>query len=194
MKGRTRKSTGEDSEGLLSHSGKGRSRKREVTPPSIDEELPPHVLERLDALISEGGASSGRIGGFPASEGYDVRKTAIGRYGEDFMHYYLRLKMVEKKARALASGDDGGLLLEEAASRLFSLMILETLLSEQLDPAAMTKLLSVFSRLQSSNVQRERLRREFKKRTEKTAEDEHQGGLSDEAADEIRRKILGIPV
>ncbi|MEN6441693.1 MAG: phage protein Gp27 family protein [Syntrophobacter sp.] len=164
---------------------------------SLAEDLPPDVMEQLDGLLSEGEASGERIGAFLSSRGYDIRKTAIGRYGEDFMQCCLRLRMVEKKSHVLASDDESAMVLEEAASRLFALKILESLFSEEMDVATLAKLLSLFSRLQSSNVQRERLRLEFKRREKKSAEEEPRdggGGLSDEAADEIRRKILGIPV
>jgi len=162
---------------------------------SLVEELPPDVLDQLDGLLSEGDVSGERIEAFLSSRGYDIRKTSIGRYGGDFMQCCLRLRMVENKSRALASDDDSALVLEEAASRLFALKILESLFSEEMDVATLARLLSLFARLQSSNVQRERLRRELKRRAEKSAEEERGGGgLSDEAADEIRRKILGIPV
>ncbi len=157
--------------------------------------LPQEVLEQVDRLLVEG-SSSEEIGEFLSDRGFDIAKTALGRYGKDFLQSYRRLKIIEEKSRALASDEQSGLVLEEAASRLFALMIIEAQLSGDIDLKVLPKLLSDFARLQSSNVQRERLRREFRRRIEKAAEEVEQsvkgGGLSDRAAEEIRRKILGI--
>lgn len=158
-------------------------------------DLPPQVMEQVDRLLIEG-STFAEIEAFLAGQGHDISRTAIGRYGEDFMQCYRRLRVIEEKSRALASDEQSGLILEEAASRLFALLILEAQLAGEIDLKCLPKLLSDFARLQSSNVQRERLRREVRKRVEKTAEEVEQsaksGGLSDEAAEQIRRKILGI--
>lgn len=158
-------------------------------------DLPPHVLEQVDRLLIEG-ASYGEIGAFLAGEGWEIGKTAIGRYGKEFLESYKRLRTIEEKSRALASDQETGLILEEAASRLFALMILEAQLAGQIDLQHLPKLLSDFARLQSSNVQRERLRREVARRVEKAAAEVERSarssGLSEGAVEEIRRKILGI--
>lgn len=163
---------------------------------ALQGQLPPEMMEQIDRLLVEG-YSYEEISDFISAQGYDLTKTALGKYGKDFLQTYRRLRVIEEKSRALASDEQSGLVLEEAASRLFALMILEAQLAGEIDLKCLPKLLSDFARLQSSNVQRERLRREFKKRVEKTAEEVGQsarrGGLSDAAADEIRRKILGIP-
>ncbi len=162
---------------------------------SAADVLPPEMLEQVDRLLVEG-SSFEEIGKFLSDRGFDIGKTALGRYGKDFLQSYQRLKIIEEKSRALASDDDSGLVLEEAASRLFALMIIEAQLSGKIDLKLLPKLLSDFARLQSSNVQRERLRREFKRRVEKAAAEVEQSargaGLSDTAAEEIRRKILGL--
>ncbi|MHC1727946.1 MAG: phage protein Gp27 family protein [Syntrophobacteraceae bacterium] len=158
-------------------------------------DLPPEVLDQVNRLLVEG-MTYEEISGFLAEQGYEISKTAVGRYGRDFLEFCRRLRINEEKSRALASDEKSGLLLEEAASRLFALKILESLLSGEIDLVRLPRLLSEFAKLQSSNVQRERLRREFRKRTEETAEEVAQsarsGGLSDKTAEEIRRKILGI--
>lgn len=159
------------------------------------KELPPQVAEQVDRLLVEG-SSFEEISNFLSEQGHDIAKTTIGRYGKDFLECLRRLRVIEEKSRALASGDEDGLVLGEAASRLFAQMIIESQLEGKIDLDILPKLLSDFARLQSSNVQRERLRREFRARVEKAAEEVGQktrkGGLSDEAAEEIRRKILGI--
>ncbi len=159
------------------------------------KELPLHIAEQVDRLLVEG-SSFEEIRSFLAEQGQDITKTTIGRYGAEFLECYRRLRVIEEKSRALASDTEDGLLLGEAASRLFTQMIIESQLDGKIELETLPKLLSDFARLQSSNVQRERLRREFRARVEKAAEEVGQknrkNGLSEEAAEEIRRKILGI--
>lgn len=157
--------------------------------------LSPDLLEQVDRLLVEG-SSFEEIGAFLADQGHDIKQTTIGRYGEGFLQCLRRLRIIEEKSRALASDDESGLAMGEAASRLFAQMIIEAQLKGEIDIKVLPKLLADFARLQSSNVQRERLRREFRARAEKAAEEvgrkTAKGGLSDETADWIRRKILGI--
>ncbi len=158
-------------------------------------DLPVDVLDQVDRLLVEG-TSYEDISDFLAEQGFEISKTAIGRHGEEFFETCRKLRVMEEKSRVLASHGGEGLILEEAASRLLAQTILEALLSGEIQKDLLPKILSDFTRLQSSNVQREKLR-ESMRRTEKSAEDEDEsgrrGGLSDEAAAEIRRKILGLP-
>ena len=88
------------------------------------------------------------------------------------------------------------MVLEEAAAKIFAQKIVEAQLLEDFDILENPRLIGDFAKLQSSTVARERFKRELKEKVEKTAESvvktARQGGLSDEKAEEIRRKILGI--
>ncbi len=162
---------------------------------SMTNDLPPEILDQVNRLLVEE-VTYEEIRDFLAEQGYEISKTSVGRYGREFLESCRRLRIHEEKSRALAPDEESALILEEAASRLFALRILESLLSGEVDLSSMPRLLSDFVRLQSSNVQREKLRREFRTRTEKAAQEaarcEGGGGLSDRTAEEIRRKILGI--
>lgn len=159
-------------------------------------DLPVDILDQIDRLLVEG-VSYDDISNFLGEQGFEISKTAIGRHGEEFFETCRKLRVLEEKSRVLASRGEDGLILEEATSRLLAQMILEALLSGEIEKERLPRMLSDFTRLQSSNVQREKLRLEVMRRTEKSAEDEDEsgrrGGLSDEAAAEIRRKILGLP-
>ena len=162
------------------------------------EELPPEIREQVDRLLVEGGSSMEEIRDFVAAQGYDFSRTAFARYGNDFLAAYTRLRVIEDKSRVLAgaSGANEGLLLEEAASKLFARQIIEAQLAGEIDLAALPRLLSDFAKLQASTVLREKMKREFQRRVEKAAEEVSKDaagkGLSEAAAEEIRRKILGI--
>jgi hypothetical protein len=89
-----------------------------------------------------------------------------------------------------------GMILEEAASKLFSQMILEAQMSGKLDIKKLPRIISDFAKLQASVVSRERLKKELTEKVKETADAVSRvaraKGLSDETAEEIRRKILGI--
>ncbi|MCE5336959.1 MAG: DUF3486 family protein [Desulfobacteraceae bacterium] len=157
--------------------------------------LPPAVRKKVERLLLEG-MSYEDIGRFLSSQGYAISKTEIGRYGEKFLEALQRFRILEEKARVLASDGKNSLLHDEAVSRLFLSIILEAQLAGKIDMKDLPKLMSDFARLQSANVQREKLRLEFERRAKKVAKDVEKhargGGLSDGTVDEIRNKILGI--
>ncbi len=161
----------------------------------VRDELPVEVREQVDRLLIEQ-ATYDEIKALLDSEGYDISRSAIGRYGKDFMSAYQNLRIIEDKSRALVSEAGDGMILEEAAAKLFSQMILEAQLSGKLDIQKLPRIISDFAKLQSSTVSRERLKREIAEKVAKTADDVaravKKGGLSDETAEEIRKKIMGI--
>ena len=157
-------------------------------------DLPPRILAQVNRFLVEE-VSYEEISDFLHAQGYEISKTTIVRYGREFLDYCRRHRVVEEKSRALTSDEESASLVEEAASRLFALMIVEQLLSGKINIEEMPKLLSDFARLLSSNVQREKLRREIRKRVEKTDKEVKRSaprGLSDKTAADIRRKILGL--
>ena len=161
----------------------------------VQDELPAEVREQVDRLLIEQ-ATYDEIKEFLDREGYDISRSAIGRYGHDFLAAYQNLRIIEDKSRALVSEAGDGMVLEEAAAKLFSQMILEAQLSGKLDIKKLPRIISDFAKLQSSTVSRERLKRDIAQRVTQTADDVaktvKKSGLSDETAEEIRKKIMGI--
>lgn len=163
----------------------------------VRDELPPEVREEVDRLLIEPGVTYDDIRAYLADKGYDISRSAIGRYGKDFLSVYQQLRMIEDKSKALVSEAGGdGMVLEEAASKLFAQLILEAQMSGQIKVTKLPRIISDFARLQASTVLRERLKKEFADRVKKTADEvgkvARAKGLSDETAEEIRKKILGI--
>lgn len=161
----------------------------------IRDELPAEVREKVDRLLIEN-ATYDEIEAFLVDAGYDISRSAIGRYGQGFMTAYQELKIVEDKSKVLVSEAGDGMVLEEAASKMFSKKILEFLLTDDLDIKELPRIISDFAKLQTSTVSRERLKKDLAERVKKTADDVETmvkgKGLSDKAVDEIKRKILGI--
>lgn len=137
----------------------------------IRDELPAEIREQVDRLLIEGGSTYDDIKAYLDAEGYDISRSAIGRYGADFMNTYQRLRVVEEKSRALVSEAGDGMVLEEAAGKLFAQMILEAQMDGSLDITKLPRIISDFARLQASTVLRERLKKEFRNKAEKAVAD-----------------------
>lgn len=162
----------------------------------IRDELPQEVREKVDRLLVEGGSTYDDIRDFLAAEGYDISRSAIGRYGKDWLNTYQRLRIAEDKARTLVSEIGDGLALDEAASRLLMQQVLELLISTELTPKERASLMKSVAILQSSSVQREKLKKELRSKVEEVAEEVTQtarrGGMSDELIREMEERVLGI--
>jgi len=160
----------------------------------VQDELPAEVREQVDRLLIEQ-ATYDEIKSFLDSEGYDISRSAIGRYGHDFLVAYQNLRIIEDKSRALVSEAGDGMVLEEAAAKLFSKMILEAQLSGKLDIKKLPRIISDFAKLQTSTVSRERLKKEIRKKALEQAADAagnaaKKSGISEETIQAIRRDVL----
>lgn len=162
----------------------------------IEKELPAEIRREVDRLLVEGNATYDEIEQFLAGKGYDISRSSIGRYGKDFLSQYQKLRIIEDKSKTLVSDVGDGMVLEEAAAKIFAQKIIEAQLAGTFDVLELPRLVSDFAKLQASTVVRERLKMEIKQRVTKTAEEvvkvAKSGGLSAEKAEEIRKKILGI--
>jgi len=86
--------------------------------------------------------------------------------------------------------------LEEAVAKKMAATLMELLLDEGVDISKTPRIISDFAKLQSSTVQRERLKTEFQRKAEAACESVKQkaskAGLSPEVVGEIEREILGL--
>lgn len=169
---------------------KGRNHSR------ITDDLPEDIRREVDRLLMEESATYDDIRDFLASKGHDISRSAIGRYGKGFMNHVRRLRIIEDKSRTLVSDAGDGMVLEEAAAKIFSQQIIELLMEEDFEVKNLPRIISDFAKLQTSSALRERMKHEIAKAVEKTADDVEKiakaGGLTDEKAAVIRKKILGI--
>lgn len=161
----------------------------------VETELSDEVKRQVDRLLIEN-ATYEEIAAFLKEKGHDISKSSIGRYGKGFLNAYKRLRMIEDQSRTLKSEAGEGLVIEEAASKMFTQQVLEQLLDSGMDKKLLPKLMLSFSALQSSSVAREKFKADLQKRVVKAAEDvtkiAKKSGLTDDAAAQIREKILGI--
>jgi hypothetical protein len=167
------------------------------------QELPEELREAINKKIVEG-ATYDQVKTWideMATAGGDacatVSRSAIARYGKDFITRLERVKQVSEQAKAILSETEGpGLELEEATSKLFSQMLMETLLDMQdLSGGKIADLLLAFGKIQASSVSRERLKQDFRKKAEKAVqriEKAAQKELSPETMKRIREEVYGI--
>lgn len=162
----------------------------------VTTDLPEEVRREVDRLLLEPGVTYDEIVKHLEGKGHDISRSSLGRYGKDYLASYQQLRMIEDQARGLVSQAGDGLVLEEAASKLFAKEIVRLLIEQNVDIKKIPRLVSDFAKLQASSIMRERFKDELGKRVAKAAEEvtvaAKANGLSDKAAAEIRQKILGI--
>lgn len=162
----------------------------------LTDDLPEEVRKEVDALLVQGAATYDEIKDYLEKKGFDISRSAIGRYGKDFLAAYQRLRIIEDKARTLVSEAGDGMVLEEAVSKTFSQMLLELLHSGKLDLKKAPKIIGEFARLQASTVLRERVKSEYAKKAQKTADSVEtklkKKSLDPETIKVIKEEIYGI--
>ena len=157
----------------------------------VETELPPDVRADVDRLLVEG-ATYQEIADFLSERGHDISRSSVGRYGKEFLNFYRRVRIIEDKSRALASEAGDGLVLEEAASKLFNQQVLEYLISGAFDIEEKSRLIADFAKLQSSSVARERLKNEYRRRAEAAVDAIKDKQIPEEVLREIEESIYGI--
>ncbi|TAN59647.1 DUF3486 family protein [bacterium] len=164
---------------------------------SIAKQLSDCDKADLNKKLATPGVTYDDIVGWLGGKGYRVSRSAVGRYGKDFLSRLSRLKEVETKAKAIVSEVGDALSMEEAASKLYTQKVLEYLLEmDDLSGQKFGSLMMAFSKLQSSSVQRERLKADFKQKAEQAIKNikgkAAKGGLSSETIKMIEETVLGI--
>lgn len=163
--------------------------------------LPPTVKAWLDTALVEGNFSGYELlEADLKARGFAIGKSSIHRYGSAFEQKLATLKMASEQARAIvtAAPDDEGAV-SEALMRLVQEKLFQVMLDFKVDPdkpmniAGAAKAVAELSR---ATVNQKKWQAEVKDKAATVAADVdavvRKGGLSDAAADDIRRRILGI--
>ncbi len=166
---------------------------------SLVTQLPVEIREWLDQSLVEGNFSGYETLSEALQEkGFSISKSSIHRYGRDFESNLAALKMATEQAKAIVdcSPDEEGNM-NEALIRLVqqkSFQILTRL--EEDDGKALANIGHMVSALSKSSVAVKKYASEVKARAVKAAEAVEKvakkGGLTDDAVQAIRSKILGI--
>ena len=162
--------------------------------------LPKNVREALDEkLVEEGFQNYEDLADWLAEQGYDISKSSVHRYGQEFEDRLEALRIATAQAKEITEqvGDDEGALgdaltavVQEKAFGLLTSMEME----EQ--EVEFTSLMNAIARLQKASVQQKKFMQEMREKAQQAAEEAEEiardGGLSEEGAEKIRAKILGI--
>jgi hypothetical protein len=170
-------------------------------PRSKIEALPPEVRTWL-----EGALVDNRFGEYDAltaslqERGYSISRSSVHRFGQEFEERLKRLQTSRDMARAISEqlGDDqadmANAVNQMALHRSFELLQQIDVDPEEVD---FPKFVRAISSLSGASINLGKYRSEVRAKAKVAADEtvkllKKAGGLSDEMADEIKRKILGI--
>ncbi len=167
---------------------------------STIETLPDDVRRALDRrLLDTGFSDYAALAAWLQEQGFTVSRSAAHRYGQKFETRLARLRLATEQARVITEslGDDAGALGEAltAVAQEKTFQLLMDLDVEGQD-ISLDKLGTMISKLNATGVQQKRWAADMRARAAAAADAVEtlvrQGGLSDDAAAQIRAKILGI--
>jgi hypothetical protein len=163
--------------------------------------LPDDIRDELNArLINAGFSGYQALAEWLADQGFEIGKSSLHRYGQDFEEKLAALRVATQQAQAVAEtvGDDenalGDSLVRLAQEKLFSLLLkVDQIDVENLDLPKMARAIADLNR---SAVQQKKwqldLRKEVAEVAQAVTSEVKERGLGDQFAEQIRAKILGI--
>lgn len=171
-----------------------------MPPKSKVHSLPAAVKQWLDDALVEGNFT-----GYETLEaelkqrGFDISKSSLHRYGQEFEERLNALKLATEQARAVvqASPDDDDAmnqaLIRITQEKLFTLMLDLEIDPAEVDIAKITRSIADLAR-SSTDAKKyaNEVRAKARAAAEEVADTVKGAGLTDEAAEAIRAKILGI--
>ncbi|MBU1067675.1 DUF3486 family protein [Patescibacteria group bacterium] len=165
--------------------------------------LPREILSQINQMLVEVGEKRKtyqEIADWVNEQGHKTSQSAIDRYAKNFFALE-KIKLVGEQARTIisASGDDP-LKIEEAASKLGAVIVLElfqeVMREDTINPKRIGKLMGDFARLQTSSVARERLKIELAKKAQAAVDriktKGRLSGLTEENIKQIEKEIFGL--
>lgn len=172
-----------------------------MAPRSKISKLPKPVKDWLDGALIENGFGEYELLSAELKErGFDLSKSAIHRYGQEFENRLSALRMASEQAKAIvqSSPDDEGAV-SEALMRLVQEKLFQTLLDFKVDPDKPVNLAGAakaVAELSRATVTQKKWQADVRAKAAIAADAVEaiakKGGLSAEALDTIRRGILGI--
>jgi hypothetical protein len=168
--------------------------------PSKVEQLPQELREELDErLVDRGFSGYEELAEWLEENGHAISKSSLGRYGKGFKERLANLRVASAQAKEIVSamGDDEGAM-GEALTSLAQEKAFQVLMDMQAgeQDVPIDRLMKSIAKLGSTDVQQKSFRIEVQERAEEAAQETEEvlreEGLSDDVAEGIRDKILGI--
>jgi uncharacterized membrane-anchored protein YjiN (DUF445 family) len=140
----------------------------------VRNELPDELIEAVNKRLIEGDTYR-EVAEWINQKGYEISKSAVGRYGKDFLSRLERLKVVKEQAKTIVEegADRPATELYEATSQLATQLIMETLVKvdkDELESADVVKLLNVIPKLETSATKREKIKLSYNQGVDAAAE------------------------
>lgn len=164
------------------------------------DSLPKEVRAWLDKALIEGNFSGYELlAAELKAKGCDISRSGVHRYGKEFAERIEGIKKSTEMAKMLASeaGDDEGAL-NDALVRILQDKLFNIVMEMKIDPAKINvaSLSKSIADLARASISQKKFMAEVRAKSKATAEDVvkevKKAGLSDEAANDIRKRILGI--
>jgi hypothetical protein len=165
------------------------------------DELPAELVTEVQRLILDGQATYEDIARFLHEHGHTISRSSIGRYSRHIVQRRDALSATVATAKELALITDTASL-EELASTLALDKIIDVLMThdhvvaDELGIAEITNIMRALASLQSASIARQKWHSDVADRARRAADDvakaAERGGLSDEAVQIIRSRILGV--
>jgi len=138
------------------------------------EKLPDDLVEAVNKKLVEGYTYQD-IADYLADMGHKIGKSSVGRYGKDFMSRLERLRVVKEQAKSIidSNPDAPATEMAEAANQLSMQLIMEFLMKvdiTDLEEAKVTEIFKALAKLESSGVNREKLKFTYNKGVEAAAD------------------------
>lgn len=165
------------------------------------EGLPSDVKAWLDqALVQNNFSQYELLSAELGKRGYEIGKSGLHRYGQQFEERLKTLRVVTEQARAVvqAAPDEDGAV-NDALVRLTQEKMFSILMEMNVDPEAvdLPKLARAVAELGKASVAQKRWQAEARKQAladaaKEAGEAAKSAGLTDEAAAQIQKRILGV--
>lgn len=165
------------------------------------EGLPSDVKAWLDqALVQNNFSQYELLSAELGKRGYEIGKSGLHRYGQQFEERLKTLRVVTEQARAVvqAAPDEDGAV-NDALVRLTQEKMFSILMEMNVDPDAvdLPKLARAVAELGKASVAQKRWQAEARKQAladaaKEAGEAAKSAGLTDEAAAQIQKRILGV--
>lgn len=159
--------------------------------------LPEEVKVELDQRLLAGKfCDYSALAEWLRDKGFDISRSAIHRYGQNFEERLAAITMATEQAKAVAEAakDDEGAM-NESLIRLVQTKAFEALIDAD-SPESLSKMGVMIAKLSKASVDQKKWMREMREKARQAADDVvktvKQGGMSEATATEIRQRILGI--
>lgn len=168
-----------------------------MAPRSKITKLPKAVKEWLDATLAEGNFSDYELlSADLKARGYDISKSAVHRYGQEFEGKLAAIRIATEQAKAITDAipDDAGAM-NDALIRLVQQKAFDVLVKME-EGASIKDIGLMVARLSNATVKQKQWLAEVREKASAAADAVEaiakKGGLSADALDTIRKGILGI--